>query len=98
MSRIMTPPVVPSRKRVDADSVHPFVVPLTITQATSEGEPAQAATNVDATIKSGKAFIVFLLRPNAAVQPQIRAQREFVGWNCLLEAGSFLARLCGKSH
>ena len=22
--------------------------------------------------------------PNAAVQPQIRAQREFVGWNCLL--------------
>jgi hypothetical protein len=26
--------------------------------------------------------------PNAAVQPQIRAQREFVGWNCLL--GLFL--------
>jgi len=24
------------------------------------------------------------LQPNAAVQPQIRAQREFVGWNCLL--------------
>jgi hypothetical protein len=23
---------------------------------------------------------------NAAVQPQIRAQREFVGWNCLLAA------------
>jgi hypothetical protein len=23
---------------------------------------------------------------NAAVQPQIRAQREFVGWNCLLDA------------
>ena len=24
------------------------------------------------------------MKPNAAVQPQIRAQREFVGWNCLL--------------
>jgi hypothetical protein len=23
-------------------------------------------------------------RLNAAIQPQIRAQREFVGWNCLL--------------
>ena len=28
---------------------------------------------------------IMLLRPNAAVQPQIRAQREFVGWNCLLD-------------
>ena len=27
----------------------------------------------------------FSVTPNAAVQPQIRAQREFVGWNCLLE-------------
>jgi hypothetical protein len=26
--------------------------------------------------------------PNAAVQPQIRAQREFVGWNCLLDPDS----------
>jgi hypothetical protein len=25
-----------------------------------------------------------IMSSNAAVQPQIRAQREFVGWNCLL--------------
>ena len=30
---------------------------------------------------------------NAAVQPQIRAQREFVGWNCLLELTWLAARV-----
>ena len=47
---------------------------------------------------------------NAAVQPQIRAQREFVGWNCLLGDKSFglaanaamhwcLSRwICGINH
>src|SRR5690349_22428139 len=29
-----------------------------------------------------------VMRPNAAVQPRIRAQREFVGWNCLLYVAS----------
>jgi len=35
-----------------------------------------------ATASSTKALF---MTHNAAVQPQIRAQREFVGWNCLLE-------------
>jgi hypothetical protein len=40
--------------------------------------------------------------PNAAVQPQIRAQREFVGWKCLLDGCSVLLTahpdLSAKSH
>jgi hypothetical protein len=32
---------------------------------------------------------LFHMQANAAVQSQIRAQREFVGWNCLLDPSSF---------
>ena len=38
-------------------------------------------------------FGLFFYRLNAAVQPQIRAQREFVGWNCLLAAALTQATL-----
>jgi hypothetical protein len=37
-------------------------------------------------------WALFYVPPNAGVQPQIRAQREFVGWNALLDA------MCGTSR
>jgi hypothetical protein len=45
--------------------------------------------------------VVFFMTPNAAVQPQIRAQREFVGWNCLLgpdvaESSRICSDICVK--